>query len=350
MQTSFAVKQANDKIIQTLKNIDQLHQDLDDRLERCMPFAKKDEDISDHVSGIYKSIDHKALIDLFLGLSEEELMLEMTSLSRLIQSIPESQNVVISHKAYDKYLDSKVHKDSYQYSALQILKTLYSLPICYKYENKQSLMDYLKRFRYKAAFFKVITQFVPASELDSITKDLHFNFVEYATKVYEYYYEFYSRGEAVDPSLLQLLASLREYEKVDFILQSMHSDVIPTVKFNFSANLSEPIEHLLESLNDFRSNVALVIIDSYEEKKRYLEAPYHILNDYIRDKAGKIVNHEDLSKLFDMWQRMLEVYDMRKSGKSYGQIKQRLGIKDPSKDVKKAEELILSATRGKFPD
>lgn len=345
METSFALKLAADKIQETIDRAKAVGEDAEGIIKRLN--LKVDYDAPEEEALNHK-MDLKLLMELFGQLSDAELTLEVIALGKLLNNVLKTShgNDVIVLALGDT---EKVPDDSTQL-IYQLAKGLFGLHYFLTEDDIPDLADYLTRFRYKPLFLSTIKEFIPPKMFKTIISDYNFNFVEYARSVYEYYYEFYRRGDDPDAEMLKTLESLCDSDKIEFIINNQVSSGDASIEFTYKAIFLKPLEHLIEELDNFRNEVALTVMNSYNEKKLALDRPYHILTDYIRDKTGKIVDREDLSKLFTRWKRILDVYDLRIKEKSYEQIRRKLKIADPRKDYVEAQRLILSAIHGTFPE
>jgi len=346
MDTSFALKEAVDRIQRTIDRVKLLNKNADTIVK-----ALGDKiDLTANRTGSFntENMDISRLMDLFSQLSEEDIYLEVIALGNLLDAVLGSNDViVVCVNEKDDYKSS----DKTTHLIYQLAKGLFGFNQFCTEEDKPILSNYLNRFRYKPELLDAIKPFIPVKLYDDVTNDYKFNFIKYAKAVYDYYYEFYKRGEGIDEDMLETIDSLRNEEKIDYIIKESKFSRDSLLEFKFKATLSKPIEHIIEELEVFRETVALAMLNMYEEKKSAYDRPYHILADYIRDNSGKIVDHEKLSKMFKRWQRILDVYVLRhEKGMTYGQIKSKLGIPDPRKDFLEAQRLILSATQGMFPE
>lgn len=354
METSFALKQAADRIQKTIDRLERVNSDASIISRYKYTDRPDDTNVPLNSEGgalSYSEADLELLVSLFSRLSPNEMNMESIALGNLLDKVLSGNSVVVLFVDSDNQEHAIIYPDEAVQSFYQLAKGLYGLHLYYKEEHRPFLTEYLKRFRYRRDFFNAVKPFIPQNELKTITSDFSFNFALYCQAVYEYYFQFYSRGKEIDEAVKDTLNSLRDLEEIEFILSSISSSIETTLEFNFKASLSKPIEHIKEELDDFRKLVALAVMNMYDAKKNSFERPYHILNDYIRDRSGKIVEKEDLSKLFSRWQRLLRVYDLKsKENNSYEQIRRKLNIADPRKDYVEAERLILSATKGLFPE
>lgn len=274
--------------------------------------------------------------------------------------------------------------------------------------TRSILMDFLKKYRYRENVFCEFEQFFYESDWECIVDDYLFNFTLYESTVYYYFFEFYIRStnpklsfatdlldrsmsvhDISDDELVDLKSYLNEicvddatnsltstYDvDLDYgkVVSSEYHDqikingieVLPYLDFTFRLHTFKPLEHQLEELDIFRNNVSVYISMLNKNIKDNscndsLGTSYKVGCDYIRDASGKIVEREKIERLFTRWQRYLDIYDMKKSGSSLGQIVSKMHkIKEyggtpkspaeASKDYKEAERLILSASTLTFP-
>lgn len=274
--------------------------------------------------------------------------------------------------------------------------------------TRSILMNFLKKYRYRENIFCKFEPFFYEYDWECIIGDYLFNFALYESTVYYYFFEFYTRStnpklsiaiDLLDRSMSVLdisddeLVDLKSYLSeicVDDATNSSTSpydvdldhdkvvsseyhgeikingiEVLPYLDFTFRLHTFKPLEHQLEELEIFRNNVSVYISMLNKNIKDNLDndslgASYKVGYDYIRDASNKIVEREDIERLFKRWQRYLDIYDLKKSGltlpkivskiralKVYGQTPK--SESEASKDCKEAERLILSAAALTFP-
>lgn len=277
--------------------------------------------------------------------------------------------------------------------------------------DKGFFLDFLKRWRYRESCFYKLEPLFLEDDWDSIAYDFLFNFDQYKAVIYRYYYEFYIRSNdpkfSIAKKLLDfsdrtdymdeadiaiLINNLRDISVDDIsddnddnveaidINATADYDADTDVGFDFTYNgvksrnyedytlrlyFGKPLEHQLEAIDSFKNNMDIHISMMYKNlidsaSKDSTDFTSKIRFDYLRDNQGKIVERENIVKIFKRWDRYLDVYDMRKRNLTWGQIvseihkKSKYGNKqktvpDIRKDYKEAERLIQSASDLSFP-
>lgn len=282
---------------------------------------------------------------------------------------------------------------------------------------KESIVDFLKRWRYRESIFNRFSNYFFSEDGEIFLDDYLFNFDLYQGKIFRYFFEFYIRSD--DPKLSMAYEILNEsdisFEKTDNELDEIEkllkekcfndlndeysdadnednnelehdteiNDEItvdgvtskPFSDFTFRLHLTKPLEHQLEDLESFKKHMTICIssindcinnnkLPNITENSNSLFTKQR--SGYVRDKSGKIVESENVDKLFQRWQRYLDVYDLRKRNMTWGEIVDKMHSKDKycknfynsapktgadaRKDFRAAELLIKSASNLSFPD
>jgi len=224
-------------------------------------------------------------------------------------------------------------------------------------KDREHIIAILKRFRYKPQAYELIKQLIPLSELEAIENDYMFNFEKYKCEFYKYYYEFYIRSDNAKTEIADKLLALSKDSDKDY-------DGYTPYSVKFDIDFFKPVEHVMEELDDFRNAMYMMLTDTFggEEIRdnSIKNIGYHLLKDYIRDSSGKVDERNNLSELFNRWQRYLEIHDMRKTkGYTWTQVRNAVnstitsGFMKEAATVKneynEAVRLIESAAKGTFP-
>lgn len=342
MESSFAIKQAVDKIarrINTIEHMNEWGEQTYAQNEQTFLQIVKSKANSKSETDDGNRFNFNKLTDLFASLTPSELELEYVAMAEMLDNVL-GTNDVLPIMVNEK---NKPAPSDDVYQIYQLIKSLTGIKTFYNETSKPFVIKYLKRFRYKPNFLNEFKNLIPEEEFKYINSDYDFNFVLYAQKVYEYYYEFYCRSDDINVEMLSEIGSMRNYDKIEYILNKVISLKNNSLKFEFDVNFAKPTEHNKEELEIFCNDVAIFIMNTH--KIKHFDAPYHILSDYIRDSAGKL---KSFKKLFSVWDRVLKVYDLKKR-LSWQQIKSKYKIRDPEGDYDTAKMLIKSALNGTFP-
>lgn len=227
-----------------------------------------------------------------------------------------------------------------------------------KDEDREHITAILRRFRYKTKLYELIKQLVPQVELEAIENDYLFNFNKYANDFYKYYHEFYIRSDKAKPDMASTLLDLAKDNDPDY-------EGYEPYTLQFDIDLYKPIEHVMEELDDFRNAAYMMLVENFGSEEFRSDSVkrlgYHSLKDYLRDNSGKLEEKNNMSAIFNKWERYLQIYDMVKiKGYTLSQTKNIINKKlsctmtdkvesTINNECAEAARLIESAVQGTFP-
>lgn len=183
------------------------------------------------------------------------------------------------------------------------------------------------------------------------------SFKQYYEQFCMYRYEFGKRAADIEPFLLHTYKDEHETHRAyHAVNKSMNTE--EPITFTFKLHKYRPYELSLRELDAFKDNVK-ACMDVFYHMYKCMNCNNLLNPDVVRDTAGRILKRENPSNLFKQWDRYLQAYDLRKPRDiTLDKIAEKTGRRtgsgdnDPSsanKDVKEAERLIISASKGTFP-
>jgi hypothetical protein len=196
----------------------------------------------------------------------------------------------------------------------------------------------------------------PFDEIAAAEKILTFK--QYYEQFCLYRYEFGKRAADIEPFLLFTYKDEHETHRAyHAVNESMNTE--EPITFTFKLHKYRPYELSLRDLDAFRNNVK-ACMDVFYHMYKCIDGNDLLNPDVVRDTTGRIKEKVNPSNLFKQWERYLLAYDLRKPRDiTLDKIAEKTGRRtgsggnDPSsanKDVREAEKLIASASKGTFPN
>lgn len=364
-----------------------------------------------------------ATIERFiLNLTYEVQRTEVLALFSFYHIVTDDFNKNIETIASDnkQYITEITKKYQLSKNADELFKNLIKIYIHEKFKSgglvKDTIIDFLKRYRYRESIFNEFADYFLREDAKTITDDYLFNFEFYRERVFRHFFEFYIRSSTPKISMAYDILNLSDItddktdqeisdldkmisatcindlncehfydenydadpdgNKPEYDTEINHEIIIndisvkPFADFTFRLHLKKPLAHQLDDLESFKNQLTIYASflkdclknNSGPRVVGKIQSPLMRQQlDYVRDKAGKIVERENISKLFQRWQRYLNVYDLRMRKLTWGMIVSKMQNKvqydnapktvaDARNDFKEAERLIKSASNLTFPD